>query len=182
MIFCDRQTPHHNIYIVTTTTITIAITWLPWEYLVFVAFCTLPSFDIYENIINITRNTCIPAVSIILISIILITRRTCVPLQWAAQPSPWGEGLSDNSLQWDSNSFSFFILIPFQIPLVLIIFSFSPRHYFSRFPGLPVSKSACLVWYPDLSNFDEAWGGKGTIQFSSLSWYLYKWTEALKKS
>ena len=34
-----------------------------------------------ENIINITRNTCISAVSIILISIILITARTCVPLQ-----------------------------------------------------------------------------------------------------
>ena len=105
--------------IVTKTTITIAITWLVWEYLVFVAFCTLPSFDLYENIILITGSTCIPAVSIIPISIIriiLITRRTCVPLQWVAQPIPWGEGLSDNSLQWDSNSFSFFILILFQIP------------------------------------------------------------------
>ena len=150
--FRDRQTPHHNIYIVTTTTITIAITWLPWEYPVFVGFCTLPPFDIYENIINITRNTCIPAVSIILISIILITRRTCVPLQWAAQPSPWGEGLSDNSLQWDSNSFSFFILIPFQIPLFsssdyLFIFSSPLLLQVSRPASLEICLS-CLIPRP----------------------------------
>ena len=137
------------------TTITIAITWRVCENLVFVAFFTLSSFDKEKNIINISGRTCIPAVSVILISIIriiLITRRTCVPLQWAAQPIPWGEGLSDNSLQWDSNSFSFFILIPFHIPLFsssdyLFIFS-SPLLLQVSWPASLEICLSCLIPRP----------------------------------
>ena len=88
----------------------------------------------------------------IILTIILITRRTCVPLQWAAQPIPWGEGLSDNSLQWDSNSFSSFILIPFHIPLFsssdyLFIFS-SPLLLQVSWPASLEICLSCLIPRP----------------------------------